>query len=129
MVENNNDPIYNAIHTISIIRRFLLINGQAIENQYRGIRVLLWLNDWRRDNRRTVEVLVECDDQYVERSNSVESRLQAPIIDVSGPLIYDATDIPPPYVQPLPPPPPPDHLQRTDWDKEEDENNPSILGP
>lgn len=133
-VTANNDTLYNAIHTISIIRRFLLVNAQAMENQYRGIRVMIWTYNWTLENRRPVEVLVQCDDQYVDRGDSIVSRLQDRTFDLRGEPMrpnynYDAAQYPPPHVNPMPAPPPPGPPEGTPWDAEEDETNPSILGP
>ncbi|KAG6354057.1 hypothetical protein INS49_005028 [Diaporthe citri] len=139
-VEENNSSLYNAIHTISIIRRFLLVNAQGMRNQYTGIRVMLWLYPWTENKRRPVEALVECDDQYLETIGGVRdaivSRLRDRTFDREGAapqphFNYSATEHPPPYVEPmpLPPPPPPQIPERAVGDDEEDEANPSILGP
>lgn len=133
----NNDMLYNGIRTISIIRRFLLINAQGMRNEYTGIRVLIWTYNWTLGGTRPVEVLIECDDQYLERSDSIISRLQDRTFDVVGAPIrpsfnYSASEFPPTYVQPMPPPPPPPPPappERAYGDDEEDEANPSILGP
>lgn len=129
-VERNNDPLFNAIRTLSIIRRFLLFNAQAMDNQYRGIRVLVWLQGWDRGTRH-VRVIVQCDDLYQERSDSIVSRLRDRTFGGQGEppppnYNYSAADYPPPHVDPPPPLPPP---QRTQEDDEEDRENPSILGP
>lgn len=141
-VEENNNTLYNAIHTISIIRRFLLINAQGMENQYGGIRVMLWRHDYTieysNSTRRPVEALVECDDQYLETMGGIRdtivSRLQDRTFDRPGQPRqpdhnYMATEHPPPYVQPMPPPPVPGPPPRGLGDDEEDEADPSILGP
>lgn len=125
--DQNQISVYNAIHTLSIIRRFLLINAEAMENQYAGIRVHLWLYQWRPDGTRAVALMVECDDELLERSDSIVSRLQDRDFGAHGP---DFTYFPnaPPYREPMPPPPPPTPPERDPWDDDEDERNPSILG-
>lgn len=131
-VARNNHPLYNAIRTLSIIRRFLLFNAQAMDNQYRGIRVLLWVYEWDlQAARRRVDATVECDDLYLERSDSIVSRLRDRTFGGEGEppppsYNYSAADYPPPHVDPPPPLPPP---QRTREDDDEDRENPSILGP
>lgn len=131
-VARNNYPLYNAIRTLSMIRRFLLFNAQAMDNQYRGIRVLLWVSAWDlRAGRQRVGVIVECDDLYQERSDSIVSRLRDRTFGVEGEpqpptYNYSAADFPPPHRDP---PPPLSPLQRTREDDEEDRENPSILGP
>lgn len=130
----NNNHLYNGVHTLSIIRRFLLINAQAMENQYTGIRVIVWAYNWTLDRTRPIEVLIECDDQYMERGDSVVSRLQDRSFDIRGePMrpnyIMDATTMRIPHVDPMPPPTPPGPPEGGPWDDEEDQANPSILGP
>lgn len=136
--ENTNPhPIYNAIHTVSIIRRFLLIGAQGMGNHYRGIRVIVWAYNPNLRGEIPVEILVECDDEHYERNGSIVSRLQNRTFGARGaPIpptrIFDASERPLPYIEPMPPPPPPPESlppERAYGDDEEDEENPSILGP
>lgn len=95
---------------------------------------MIWTYNWTLENRRPVEVLVQCDDQYVDRGDSIVSRLQDRTFDLRGEPMrpnynYDAAQYPPPHVNPMPAPPPPGPPEGTPWDAEEDETNPSILGP
>lgn len=140
-VVRNNYPVYDAVRTLSIIRRFLLINAQAMEDRYAGIRVVIWAYDWDVRFRRPAEVFVECDDEYLERSGSVVSRLQDRTFGVTGAPRKPAlnklatefpklpTDFTLPYVPPMSPPPPPAPPEKSYWDDDEDERDPSILGP
>lgn len=133
--ESNRYPVYNAMHTLMILRRFLLTNAQAMPTPYAGIRAFIWVTgDYDVRGKRPAEVLVECDDEFLERSNRVVSRLQRRTFGVRGQPrrpddIMDAGRSPPPDRDPMPAPPPPPPPERADGDDEEDERNPSILGP
>lgn len=90
--------VYDAMYMMRIIRSFLLTNAQVLEDQYEGIRVLIW--DSAEDDtwEPRIEayasdrlVILECDDEYFPGINAVESRLGPR--DFDGPGQMRAPDI------------------------------------
>lgn len=84
------NPIYDAMYMMRIIRSFLLTNAQVLEDQYEGIRVGIWdsaVDEW--DPRYEAyasdrQVFLESDDEYFPGINAVESRLEPRDFDGPG---------------------------------------------
>lgn len=92
------NTVYDAMYMMRIIRSFLLTNAQVLEDQYEGIRVLIWdsaeVDEW--DARRGAfaadrQVFLECDDEYFPGINAVQSQLGQR--DFDGPGQWRAPDI------------------------------------